>query len=174
MQLLYCWTVGPRLTFAPVRRYATVTVSAMRSMTRRKMLLEGGLRLISPSVPPMSLLVAALWGLIGAAAIEAWDLYVAIHRVKGFPWNFAGEVALIPYLVSIILRVLLGIGMAIAFVASGQADGPVGVVAIGIAAPKILEQLTRQAISPVHTDSAPQKRRAVRASVSMEEGSNAS
>jgi hypothetical protein len=100
----------------------------------------------------MSLWTAALWGLIGAAAIEAWDLYGAIHRVKGFPWDFAGEVALVPYLVSVALRVLLGVGMAIAFVASGQADGPVGVVAIGIAAPKLLEQLARHAASQVPAD----------------------
>jgi len=76
-------------------------------------------------VSQMSLPAAALWGFIGAAAIEAWDLYGAIHRVKGFPWKFDGEVALAPYLVSVVLRVLLGIGMALAFVASGQAGGPV-------------------------------------------------
>ena len=78
-------------------------------------------------ISQMSLWAAALWGFIGAAAIEAWDLYGAIHRVKGFPWKFEGEVTLAPYLVSVVLRVLLGVGMALAFVASGQADGPVGV-----------------------------------------------
>jgi hypothetical protein len=103
-------------------------------------------------ISPMSLWAAALWGLIGASAIEAWDLYSAIHRVKGFPWKFAGEVALAPYLVSVALRVLLGVGMAIAFVASGQAAGPVGAVAIGIAAPKLLEQLARQVGSQVSED----------------------
>jgi hypothetical protein len=105
-------------------------------------------------VSHMSLLAAVLWGFMGAAAIEAWDLYGAIHRVKGFPWKFDGEVALGPYLVSVVLRVLLGIGMALAFVASGQAAGPVGVVAIGIAAPKLLEQLARQAISHTAVDDA--------------------
>ena len=44
----------------------------------------------------MSGSAAALWGFMGAAAIEAWDLYGAIHRVKGFPWKFEGEVALAP------------------------------------------------------------------------------
>ena len=33
-----------------------------------------------------------------------------------------------PFLVAVILRLLLGIGLATAFVASGQADGPVGAV----------------------------------------------
>jgi hypothetical protein len=103
-------------------------------------------------ISEMSWWAAALWGFMGAAAIEAWDLYGAIHRVKGFPWKADGEVALAPYLVSVVLRVLLGVGMAVAFVASGQANGPVGVVAIGIAAPKLLEQLARQAMPQTAAD----------------------
>jgi hypothetical protein len=114
-------------------------------------------------VSQMSLWAAGLWGFMGAAAIEAWDLYGAIHRVKGFPWKFAGEVTLAPYLVSVMLRVLLGVGMAVAFVASGQADGPVGVVAIGIAAPKLLEQLARQAVSQTPADDPPGQLRPARA-----------
>ena len=124
-------------------------------------------------VSQMSLPAAALWGFMGAAAIEAWDLYGAIHRVKGFPWKFDGEVALAPYLVSVVLRVLLGIGMALAFVASGQAGGPVGAVAIGIAAPKLLEQLARQAVSqPAAGDAAVQLRPA-RARASVKGGGHA-
>jgi hypothetical protein len=114
-------------------------------------------------VSQMSLPEAALWGFVGAAAIEAWDLYSAIHRVKGFPWKLDGEVALGPYLVSVVLRVLLGIGVALAFVASGQAGGPVGVVAIGIAAPKLLETLARQAVSQAAADDAAGQLRPARA-----------
>src|SRR5690348_16907591 len=123
-------------------------------------------------VSQMNLWEAALWGLIGAAAIEAWDLYGAIHRLKGFPWKFDGEVALAPYLVSVLLRVLLGVGMAVAFVASGQADGPVGAVAIGIAAPKLLEQLARQAVSQVPED-VPGQLRPTQASAPVREGRHA-
>jgi hypothetical protein len=123
---------------------------------------------------PMSLWVAAVWGLVGAGAIEAWDLYGAIHRVKGFPWTVKGEVALTPYLVSVVLRVLLGVGMATAFVASGQADGPVGVVAIGIAAPKLLEQLARQAVTQATVDAGTGQLRPASAPTSLEEGSHAS
>ena len=72
-------------------------------------------------ITPMSLYAAASWGLIGAGAIEAWDLYGAIHRVRGFPWNKPGEVAVAPFLVAVVLRLLLGAGMATAFVSSGQA-----------------------------------------------------
>jgi hypothetical protein len=123
-------------------------------------------------VSQMSLWAAALWGFMGASAIEAWDLYGAIHRVKGFPWKYDGEVTLGPYLVSVVLRVLLGIGMAIAFVASGQAAGPVGAVAIGIAAPKLLEQLARQAVSQMPAD-APTELRPARARPSVEGRSHA-
>jgi len=121
----------------------------------------------------MSLWAAALWGFMGAAAIEAWDLYGAIHRVKGFPWQVAGEVALAPYLVSVLIRVLLGVGMADAFVASGQANGPVGVVAIGIAAPKLLEQLARQAVSQTAADDTADKPRPARVRAAVKAGSRA-
>jgi hypothetical protein len=124
-------------------------------------------------VSQMSLPAAALWGFMGAAAIEAWDLYGAIHRVKGFPWKFDGEVTLAPYLVSVVLRVLLGIGMALAFVASGQAGGPVGAVAIGIAAPKLLEQLARQAASQPAADDAAVQLRPAHARASIKGGGNA-
>ncbi len=124
-------------------------------------------------ISPMSLWTAALLGLIGAGAIEAWDLYGAIHRVKGFPWKSPGEVALVPYLVSVVLRVLLGVGMATAFVASGQADGPVGVVAIGIAAPKLLEQLARHATTQPPADEAPRQLRPACVPASAEESNHA-
>jgi hypothetical protein len=110
---------------------------------------------------------------MGAGAIEVWDLYGAIHRVKGFPWNVPDEVAFVPYLVSVFLRVILGVGMAIAFVASGQADGPVGVVAIGIAAPKLLEQLARQAVSQAASEAVPGPSRPRRAPTSVGGGRHA-
>jgi hypothetical protein len=124
-------------------------------------------------ISPMGLWAAAIWGFMGAGAIEAWDLYGAIHRVKGFPWRMPDEVAFAPYLVSVFIRVLLGVGMAIAFVASGQADGPVGVLAIGIAAPKLLEQLARQAVSQAASETAPGPSRPRRAPTSVGGGRHA-
>ena len=103
-------------------------------------------------ITPMSLYAAASWGLIGAGAIEAWDLYGAIHRVRGFPWNKPGEVAVAPFLVAVVLRLLLGAGLATAFVSSGQAAGPVGALAVGIAAPKL-----RHTIAPPAADAAPER-----------------
>lgn len=89
----------------------------------------------------MSVWMACVWGLLGASAIEAHQLHSAIGRVKNLPWRVQGELPLKPYLVALVLRLALGVGMAAAFGASGQAGGPVGVVAVGIAAPKVLEQL---------------------------------
>ncbi|SDM44221.1 hypothetical protein SAMN04487981_101531 [Streptomyces sp. cf386] len=89
----------------------------------------------------MSVWMACVWGLLGASAIEAHHLHSAIGRVKNLPWRVQGELPLKPYLVALALRLALGVGMAAAFGASGQAGGPVGVMAVGIAAPKVLEQL---------------------------------
>ena len=124
-------------------------------------------------ITPMSLYAAASWGLIGAGAIEAWDLYGAIHRVRGFPWNKPGEVAVAPFLVAVVLRLLLGAGMATAFVSSGQAAGPVGALAVGIAAPKLLEQLARHTIAPPAADAAPERLKPAHSPASIEEGSHA-
>lgn len=89
----------------------------------------------------MSVWMACVWGLLGASAIEAHQLHSAIGRVKNLPWRVQGELPLKPYLVALALRLALGVGTAAAFGASGQAGGPVGVMAVGIAAPKVLEQL---------------------------------
>jgi hypothetical protein len=95
---------------------------------------------------------ACLWGVLGAGAVEALDLYGAIRRVQGYPWREEGQTPLGPYLLSVVLRLGLGVGVAAAFGASGQAGGPVGVVAVGIAAPKILEQIARQGLPPVESE----------------------
>jgi hypothetical protein len=47
---------------------------------------------------------ACLWGLAGSAVVEALDLYRAIQRVKGFPWQMPNEIPLGPYLVAVIIR----------------------------------------------------------------------
>ncbi len=90
--------------------------------------------------------VAASWGLVGAGAVEALALYKAIHRVKEFPWRVKGEVHFHAYLASVVIRITLGAGLAAAFGASGQIAGPLGAVIVGIAAPKIVEQLLRQGV----------------------------
>ncbi|MEE1930182.1 hypothetical protein V1J52_18655 [Streptomyces sp. TRM 70351] len=63
--------------------------------------------------------------------------------MKGFPWNVPGEVPLTPYCVAVVIRTALGSGLAAAFAASEQIAGPLGALIVGIAAPKIVEQLMR-------------------------------
>lgn len=82
----------------------------------------------------------------GAAFIEALDLYGAIRRIKGYPWKFEGEVPFGPYLLSIVIRLGVGAGLAVALASSGQIAGPIGGLAAGVAAPKIIEQLARRGL----------------------------
>ncbi|MEU9397713.1 hypothetical protein AB0D86_48065 [Streptomyces sp. NPDC048324] len=99
--------------------------------------------------------VAALWGLAGAAAVEGLALYQAIHRVKDFPWRKEGEARFPAYLVSVIIRVGIGAGLAAAFGASTQITGPLGGLVVGVAAPKIVEQMMRQGLSHQAVEPAP-------------------
>jgi hypothetical protein len=91
----------------------------------------------------MGLIAACLWGLSGAAAVELLDLYKAIKRTKGYPWRHADEVPLGPYLLSVVIRVALGVLAAGVCAASSQVGGPAGALAAGYAAPKLFEQLAR-------------------------------
>jgi hypothetical protein len=91
----------------------------------------------------MMLLTAGLWGLAGAGAVEASELYSAVRSAKAFPWGRPGELNLGPYLFSVVLRLALGAFAALLCVKSGPL-GPAGAAAAGIAAPKLLEQLGRQ------------------------------
>ncbi|MFJ9846507.1 hypothetical protein ACIRYZ_39950 [Kitasatospora sp. NPDC101155] len=92
----------------------------------------------------MSTWHAGLWGLLGSGLMEAWDLYAAIHAARGFPWKRRGRLALAPYLVAVAIRLGVGGGLAAAYAAGGQIAGAIGAVTVGIAAPKILEQLARR------------------------------
>ena len=96
-----------------------------------------------------------LWGLTGAAFIEALDLYGAIRRIRGYPWKSEGEVPFGPYLLSIFIRLGVGAGLAAALASSGQVAGPIGGLAAGIAAPKIIEQLARRGLEHSLVEPAP-------------------
>ncbi|ARE79430.1 hypothetical protein B6R96_35980 (plasmid) [Streptomyces sp. Sge12] len=95
----------------------------------------------------MTVLEGCLWGLLGAALIEGLDLYTAIHTTDGWPWKKKGEPAFAPYAVAVIIRLGVGMGLTAAFAASGQVAGPLAALTIGIAAPKILQQLAKQGLS---------------------------
>lgn len=106
----------------------------------------------------MSLWTYAVWGLLGAFFVEALELYDAVHRVDGFPWRQPGEVSLAPYLVSVVLRLLLGVGLVVAFRASNQLSGYLAAFFIGAASPLVLERIARAVPTQV-----PENKRAVQA-----------
>ncbi|GAA4660706.1 hypothetical protein GCM10023324_08230 [Streptomyces youssoufiensis] len=90
---------------------------------------------------------ACLWGLLGAALIEGLDLYTAIHTTDGWPWKKKGQPAFAPYLTALVIRLGVGMGLTAAFTASQQVAGALAAVTVGIAAPKILQQLARQGLA---------------------------
>lgn len=91
----------------------------------------------------MTWLTACLGGFAGALAIEVSELHGAIRSAKGFPWKRTGEVPLVPYLISVVLRIILGVAAAW-FCATAGPLGMPGAVAAGVAAPKLLEELGRR------------------------------
>lgn len=98
----------------------------------------------------MTWYAACLGGLAGAAAIEISELYNAIRSSKGFPWKRPGEAPLFPYLISVVLRLILG--AVTAWLCSTAAPlGTPGAVLAGIAAPKLLEEFGRRSPLVAHS-----------------------
>jgi hypothetical protein len=85
-----------------------------------------------------------VWGAFGGAAVEAVEILGAVKKTRQVPWNRPGEVSLSAFATSVAIRVLLGIGLAYALGSTDQVAGPIGAIAVGIAAPLIVEQLTKQ------------------------------
>ncbi|MFF2653604.1 hypothetical protein [Streptomyces sp. NPDC058045] len=95
----------------------------------------------------MPVVEACLWGLLGAALIEGLDLYTAIHSTDGWPWKKKGQPAFAPYVAALVIRLGVGTGLTAAFAASQQVAGALAAVTVGIAAPKILQQLAKQGLA---------------------------
>jgi hypothetical protein len=90
----------------------------------------------------MTLVLACIWGAIGALAVEAAELYGAMRRVKNFTWRIEGELPLGPYLFTVVLRLALGAFAAAVCQRTGPV-GPVAAAAAGVAGVKIVEELGR-------------------------------
>ena len=86
----------------------------------------------------------SLWGAFGGLAVEAIQFYGAIKRTGDWPWRTKGEPRPGPLAVSVVIRVGLGCGLALAAGLTGQVSGPLGAIAIGVAAPLLIQQLARQ------------------------------
>ncbi|MCP2164223.1 hypothetical protein [Goodfellowiella coeruleoviolacea] len=86
----------------------------------------------------------AAWGLFGGFAVEGLEFSTAIRRNKGWPWQNDNGIGPLPLLISVIIRLGIGSGLATAAGLSDQVSGPFGALAVGIAAPLLVEQLARQ------------------------------
>lgn len=84
-----------------------------------------------------------LWGAFGGLAVEAIQFYGAIRRAKDWPWRRKDEVRPFPLAVSVIMRVGVGLGLALATGQTGQVSGPIGAIAVGVAAPLLIEQMAK-------------------------------
>ena len=93
----------------------------------------------------------AIWGGFGGLAVELLAFYGAIRRAKTWPWTLPNEPPPTVLAVSVLIRVGLGVGLAAAAGDTGQISGAIGAVAVGVAAPLLLEQMARQV--PVTTSS---------------------
>ncbi|AOS62799.1 hypothetical protein TL08_09920 [Actinoalloteichus hymeniacidonis] len=105
----------------------------------------------------------ALWGLFGGFAVEGLEFSGAIRRTGTWPWRVPDEPGPLPLLVSVLIRLGVGSGLAAAAGIAGQVSGPFGALAIGVAAPLLVEQLTRalpaaDASRPPQAPEGPQRR----------------
>jgi hypothetical protein len=110
----------------------------------------------------------ALWGAFGGFAVELTQFYGAVRRNGDWPWKDPNEPSAGPFLASVVVRVGLGMGLAVAAGESGQVAGAFGVIAVGVAAPLIVERMTSQI--PVEP---PAPARAPSAQPAIEEASDA-
>lgn len=85
-----------------------------------------------------------LWGAYGGLAVEAIEFSGAIRRIKDWPWKVAGESPPFVLAISVMIRIGLSLGLTLAAGQAGQIAGPMGAVAVGAAAPLLIEQMAKQ------------------------------
>jgi hypothetical protein len=86
----------------------------------------------------------ALYGACGGLALEAIQFSGAIRRTGNFPWETKGEPGPLPLFVSVVIRMGVGYLLAFAAVQSWREPMPLAVIAIGIAAPLLVEQMAKR------------------------------
>src|SRR4051812_41851875 len=88
---------------------------------------------------------AGLWGMAGGFVVEGLEFYVAVRRHGSWPWKVVGpgiKAGPRAYAVAESIRSLVGGVLAGSAAASGQVAGPLAAVAIGVAAPFIVDRLS--------------------------------
>jgi hypothetical protein len=91
----------------------------------------------------MSIWEAAGWGLSGGLCVEALALNSLIRTSRRWSWRRPIPQGFAAYLISVILRASAGAGLAAAAAGSGQVSGPFAAFALGVAAPLVVEKLSR-------------------------------
>lgn len=91
----------------------------------------------------MSIWSATAWGLLGGLCVEALALHALIHKAEDWTWRKPIPQGLAAYLISVIVRSGAGAGLAAAAAGSGQVSGSFGALGLGVAAPLIVEKLSK-------------------------------
>lgn len=94
---------------------------------------------------PVDLVQAGLWGLAGGFVVDGLEFYTAVRRYGCLPWKVKGpglEAGRVAYLIAESVRMLVGGILASGAASSGQVSGPLAAIAIGVAAPLMVERLT--------------------------------
>ena len=81
------------------------------------------------------------WGLFGGFIVDGLEFWHDVRRNGG---NWPVYYTSLAYVVAEAVRLVAGAGLAIAFGKSGQVSGVIGAIAIGAAAPLIVEKLGQQ------------------------------
>ncbi len=85
--------------------------------------------------------VFALWGLLGGAIVDGLEFWQIVRANGGHcPRNFRT----IAYGVAEVIRLGAGAALAVALGLTGQVTAPMGALAIGVAAPIIVEKLSEK------------------------------
>jgi hypothetical protein len=87
----------------------------------------------------MTWLQLALWGLFGGFIVDGLEVW---RMVRSNNSRWPAECLTVAFFVAEAIRLVASAGLAIAFGTTGQVSGPLGALAIGIAAPLIVEKLT--------------------------------
>jgi hypothetical protein len=86
----------------------------------------------------------ALWGGFGGLSVEAIQFYGAIRKHGKWPWKIKGEPKFGPLMTSVVIRTGVSLGLSVAAGETGQVSGAIAAIAVGVAAPLIIEQMAKK------------------------------
>ncbi len=78
-----------------------------------------------------------LWGLFGGFTVDGLEMWKIVKQNRG---NWPKECLTLGYFTAEFIRLICGAGLAYAFGATSQVNGPLGAIAIGVTTPLIVEK----------------------------------